>query len=137
MRSLRFFQFFQYLNWQTLWKTVRAAGNQRLPGLAAEMAYNAMLSLFPAILAVLSAIGLFQPLTQTFQTLASQISEVAPAEVLGLIQGFAQDISSSQNSRLFSFSFLLRCGHPREQKETRVLSSLILLNRTPSSSAWR
>jgi membrane protein len=70
------------------------------------MAYNAMLSLFPATLAVLTSIGLFQPLTLTFQKLAQQISEVAPAEVLGLVQGFAHEISGSQDGRLFSFSFV-------------------------------
>ncbi|HEY9639488.1 MAG TPA: YihY/virulence factor BrkB family protein [Coleofasciculaceae cyanobacterium] len=106
MRSLRFFQFFLHLNGRTLWKTIQAAGNQRLPGLASEMAYNAMLSLFPAILAVLTSIGLFQPLTLTFQKLASQASEVAPTEVLGLVQGFAREVSSSQDGKLFSFSFV-------------------------------
>jgi membrane protein len=106
MLSFRFFQFFRHLNGRTLWKTLQAAGNQRLPGLASEMAYNAMLSLFPAILAVLTAIGLFQPLTLTFQKLAGQASEVAPTEVLGLVQGFAQEVSSSQDGRLFSFSFV-------------------------------
>lgn len=70
------------------------------------MAYNAMLSLFPAILAVLTSIGLFQPLTLTFQKLASQASEVAPTEVLGLVQGFAREVSSSQDGKLFSFSFV-------------------------------
>ncbi|MBI4781383.1 MAG: YihY/virulence factor BrkB family protein [Oscillatoriophycideae cyanobacterium NC_groundwater_1537_Pr4_S-0.65um_50_18] len=106
MRSLRFFQFFQYLNGRTLRKTIAAAFRQRLPGLASEMAYNAMLSLFPATLAVLTAIGLFNPLTSTFEKLANQMSEVAPTEVLGLLKGFAQEVSQGQDGRLFSFSFL-------------------------------
>jgi membrane protein len=106
MRSLRFFQFFQYLNGRTLRKTIAAALRQRLPGLASEMAYNAMLSLFPATLAVLTAIGLFRPLTSTFKKLANQMSEVAPTEVLGLLQGFSHEVSQGQDGRLFSFSFL-------------------------------
>ena len=70
------------------------------------MAYNAMLSLFPATLAVLTAIGLFHPLTSTFEKLANQVSEVAPTEALGLLQGFSQEVSQGQDGRLFSFSFL-------------------------------
>ncbi|MBD3881207.1 YihY/virulence factor BrkB family protein [Phormidium tenue FACHB-886] len=106
MLSFRFFRFFAYLNFKTIRKTIQAAGRQRLPGLASEMAYNAMLSLFPAILTVLTAIGLFGPLRSTFEKLAAQVSEVAPTEVLGLLKGFAGEVSAGQNVRLFSFSFL-------------------------------
>ncbi len=53
MLSLRFLRFFRYLNWKALRNTVVRAGQRRLSGLSAEMAYNAMLGLFPAILAVL------------------------------------------------------------------------------------
>lgn len=106
MLSLRFFQFFRHLNRHTLRKTIEAAARQRLPGLASEMAYHATLSLFPATLAVLTAIGLFEPLTYTFKNLTDQFNEVAPEEVLSLVKGFAQDISTSQNRGLFSFSFL-------------------------------
>lgn len=107
MRSTRFFRFFRHLNVKTIGKTIADANQKRLPGLAAEMAYNAMLSLFPAILSVLTAIGLFKPLKITFQSLADRLSAVAPEEVLGLLQNFANAISTSQNTGLFSFSFLL------------------------------
>jgi membrane protein len=107
MEPGRFFRFFRYLNFKTIRKTIQAAGEQRLPGLAAEMAYNAMLSLFPAILAVLTAIGLFRPLKVTFEALASQLSEVVPTEALWLIQGFADAVSGSSDSGLFSISFVL------------------------------
>lgn len=103
----RFFLFFRYLNFQTVWQTVRAVREQRLPGLASEMAYNAMLSLFPAILAVLTAIGIFYPLKVTFEALAGQLSEVTPAEALWLIQGFADVVSKSSDRGLFSASFVL------------------------------
>lgn len=106
MLSIRFFRFFRHLNVRTLRKTIGASAQQRLPGLASEMAYNATLALFPATLTVLTAIGLFRPLTATFEKLANQISEVAPTEVLSLVEGFAQEVSSSQDGRLFSFSFL-------------------------------
>lgn len=102
-----FFRFFGYLNAATLRATVRAADEQRLPGLAAEMAYNAMLSLFPAILTVLTAIGLFRPLQVTFEALTHQIGEVMPTEALWLMQSFADAVGGSRDGSLFSFSFVL------------------------------
>lgn len=105
--AVQFLRFFRHLNPRTIWQTVQAVGQQRLPGLAAEMAYNAMLSLFPAILAVLTAIGLFRPLKVTFEQIASQLSEVTPTEALWLIQGFADAVSTSRDGSLFSVSFVL------------------------------
>jgi membrane protein len=107
MRANRLFRFFAHLNLATLRKVIVCAGQQRLPGLAAEMAYNAMLGFFPAILAMLTAIGLFDPLQATFQRLADQLSEVAPLEALTLIQDFASEISKGSNSGLFSLSFVV------------------------------
>lgn len=107
MRSTRFFRFFGHLNLTTIHRTIADANRNRLPGLASEMAYNAMLSLFPAILSILTAIGLFKPLKLTFQSLADRLSDVAPEDVLGLLQNFAHAISTSQNTGLFSFSFVL------------------------------
>ncbi len=105
MISLRFLRFFRYLNWKTLRNTVVRAAQRRLSGLSAEMAYNAMLGLFPAILAVLTAIGLFKSSAFSLQQLASQVSEVAPKEALFLIKGFVQEVSQTQNQSLFSLSF--------------------------------
>lgn len=107
MLSARFFRFFRYLNLNTLKKTFIKAMKRRLMGLSAEMAYNAMLALFPGILAVLTAIGLFQDsLQDTFRDLANQLSEVAPAEALTLIRDFAKEISLTKSSSLFSLSFI-------------------------------
>lgn len=86
-------------------QVARCTFRQRLPGLASEMAYYSMMGLFPGVLAVLTAIGLFRPLQDTFNRMASRLSEVAPVEVLDLIQDFAGDVSGSQNSGLFSISF--------------------------------
>jgi membrane protein len=106
MRSPRFVRFFQHLNWATLKTIFQQAGQRRLMGLSAEMAYNAMLALFPAILAVLTAIGLFQSPKSAFEGIAAKLSEVAPQEVLFLIEGFVQEISLSHNQGLFSISFI-------------------------------
>jgi len=107
MTPTRFFRFFRHINVKTVRRTIESAGKQRLPGLAAEMAYNSMLGLFPAILTVLTAIGLFQPLKRQFLELAGELSEVAPVEVLSIIQDFADEISTSRNGGLFSLSFAI------------------------------
>ncbi len=108
MLSTRFFRFFRYLNWVTLKKTFARAMKRRLMGLSAEMAYNAILALFPAILAILTAIGLFEEsLQQTFHNLASQLSEVAPDEALQLMRDFAKEINLTKNRGLFSLSFIV------------------------------
>lgn len=106
MLASRFFRFFRHLNWATLRRAFLRIGQRRLPGLSAEMAFNAMLALFPGILAILTAIGLFVSSAATLKNLAGQLSEVAPKEALFLIQGFIREISQSYNQGLFSLSFL-------------------------------
>lgn len=107
MLSARFFRFFRHLNWVTLRKTFARAIERRLMGLSAEMAYNAILALFPAILAILTAIGLFEEsLQSTFRNLVLQVSEVAPYEVVELIRQFKLEISRTKSSGLFSLSFV-------------------------------
>jgi membrane protein len=107
LSPVAFVRFLLHINADTIWCVIRVSLQQRLPSLASEMAYNAMLGLFPAILALLTAIGLFAPLQTTFNHLALHFSELAPQEVLHLIQDFAAEISNSQNRSLFSVSFLI------------------------------
>lgn len=107
MLKTRFVRFFRHLSWSTLKKTIARVGERRLLGLSSEIAYNAMLSLFPAILAILSAIGLFEEsLQDTFKSLAVQLSKVAPDEAMVLIRDFARGITQSKNTGLFSISFV-------------------------------
>ncbi|MBH8575053.1 YihY/virulence factor BrkB family protein [Nostocaceae cyanobacterium CENA369] len=109
MGQSRFVGFVRHLNWRTLKKTFTRTIERRLLGLASEIAFNAMLSLFPAILAVLTAIGLFEEsLQDTFKQLANQISQIAPEEALKLIRDFAtKEITNSKNRGLFSLSFAI------------------------------
>ncbi|MBE9058007.1 YihY/virulence factor BrkB family protein [Sphaerospermopsis sp. LEGE 08334] len=109
MLKHRWIKFFLHLNWRTLKKTFARTIERRLLGLASEIAFNAMLSLFPAILAVLTAIGLFaESLRNTFIQLTVQLSQVVPQEAWTLISDFAtQEIAESKNSELFSFSFAI------------------------------
>ncbi|AVH74269.1 YihY/virulence factor BrkB family protein [Nostoc sp. 'Lobaria pulmonaria (5183) cyanobiont'] len=109
MLKPRFIRFFRHLNWHTLKKTFSRTIERRLLGLASEIAFNAMLSLFPAILAIITAIGLLaKSLQNTFKQLAAQLSQVLPEEALDLISNFATtEITNSKNSGLFSLSFVL------------------------------
>jgi len=109
MTNPRFVRFFRHLNWRTLKKTFARTTERRLLGLASEIAFNAMLSLFPAILALLTAIGLFEEsLQNTFKQLALQLSQVLPEEALVLIRDFATtEITDPKNGGLFSLSFAI------------------------------
>ncbi len=109
MSKPRFFRFFRHLNWRTLKKTFARTMKRRLFGLASEIAFNAMLSLFPAILAIITAIGLLaESLQNTFKQMAILLSQVLPEEALVLIRDFATtEITNSRNTGLFSLSFIL------------------------------
>lgn len=101
-----FFYFFRYLNWSTLKEVCDRAGQQRLPGLSAEMAYNAMLAFFPALLAFLAAIALFESLQSTLYQMASLLGKIIPDDVRNLISTLIKQILASRNQQLFSLSFL-------------------------------
>ncbi|MBW4681859.1 MAG: YihY/virulence factor BrkB family protein [Microcoleus vaginatus WJT46-NPBG5] len=106
MLSTRFFRFFRHLNLATLREIIKRVGERRLAGLSAEMAYNAMLAICPAILAFLAAIGLFESLQSTIYELARQVAKFAPDDVRILIRSLIQELSITRNQRLFSLSFI-------------------------------
>ncbi len=101
----QFWLFCRCLTWATLREVCVKAGEQRLPGLSAEMAYNSMLALFPGLLAVLSAIALFESLQSTLYQIASLLGEVIPDNVRNLIRGLIKEILLTRNRGLFSVSF--------------------------------
>lgn len=105
LSPIEFFRFLGYVNLLTVRRVVRNTFRQRLPSLASEMAYNSMLGLFPAILALFTAIGIFRPLQSTFLNLAQQLTEVAPAGVPELIYGFENVVTDQPSRGLFSVSF--------------------------------
>ncbi|KPQ35869.1 MAG: membrane protein [Phormidesmis priestleyi Ana] len=105
LSPVEFAKFIRHIDLSVVRQVIGSTFRQRLPSLASEMAYNAMLGLFPAILAFLTAIGLFSPLTATFANLAGSLSEVAPAGVPELIYGFEKVVLENQSRGLFSVSF--------------------------------
>ncbi|MEC4983884.1 MAG: YihY/virulence factor BrkB family protein [Oscillatoria sp. PMC 1068.18] len=107
MRPAHFFGFFQHFNWRTLKKTFSRATERRLSGLSAEMAYNATLALFPAILAIMTAVGLFEDsLQSTLREKVSDYQEIVPDLAWQLLRDFVEGITKRRNKSLFSISFV-------------------------------
>ncbi|HLO83996.1 MAG TPA: YihY/virulence factor BrkB family protein [Nostocaceae cyanobacterium] len=129
-----FIRFFCHLNWHTLTKTVNKIIENRLLGLAAEIAFHSMLSLFPAILAMLTAIGLYaEALHNTFTQLATQLSQLIPQEAWVIISDFAsKEIAHSKNTSLFSFSFAIAIWTASGAVNT-AMTALDKIQQTPTN----
>ena len=104
---LDFIRFLSYLNWQIIRKTIAHAVEKRLTGLSAEMAFNAMLGLFPAIITVLTAIGSFEKsVAITLGNLAVRFADIIPQQVWNLLLNFIEEAQLSQGKNWFSLSFI-------------------------------
>ncbi len=104
----RFLSGFRYLNWLTLRKTIWYAYHRRLTSLSAEMAFHSMLALFPAILALLRAIGMLENfLESTLPNLARDLEIVIPKRVWELLVDFARDAQLETRTGWFSLNFLV------------------------------
>lgn len=77
----------------------------RLSGLSAEIAYNAIFSLFPAILALLTAIGLLNLPETQLRDVLRDFDGVIPIEATALVKIVIDDLRGSSNQGLFSLSF--------------------------------
>ena len=97
--------FIRCLNWGTVRKTIACVIQKRLTGLAAEIAFQAVLGLFPAIIAVLTAVSLFESSVESILIdLAIHFSDLVPIQVWALLLKFVEDIRSAENGSWFSFS---------------------------------
>ena len=104
---LDFIRFLSYINWQTIRKTIANTVENRLTGLSAEMAFNAMLGLFPAIITVLTAIGLFEKsVAATLGNLAIRFADIIPQQIWNLLLNFIEEARLSQGKNWFSLSFI-------------------------------
>ncbi len=98
-------EFVRYLNWVTVQKTIACVIQKRLTGLAAEMAFHAMLGLFPAIIAVLTAVSLFEKSVEsTFVSLAVHFAGIVPIQIWKLLLDFIENIKSAEGKSWFSLS---------------------------------
>lgn len=102
-----FWGFFLYLNGAILKKTLCRALERRLFSLSSAMAFNTMLSLLPTLLALLTALGIFQESLESLSNLAFQYKKVFPPPAWELLISVVEQISRTQNKSLFSVSFLV------------------------------
>ena len=99
--------FLRHLNWVTLNKIILYTAQKRLTGLAAEMAYSAMLGLFPAIIAILTAIGIFErSIESNLGVLAVHLADLVPLQVWNLLLNFTHEVKVKEEKSWFSLSFI-------------------------------
>ncbi|MEJ7293870.1 YihY/virulence factor BrkB family protein, partial [Staphylococcus epidermidis] len=73
-------------------------------GLAAQLAYYFMLSLFPMLIFILSLVPLFNI---DRDTITAQISNNAPAETSSIITGIIDDVMGNSSGGLLSVGLIL------------------------------
>ncbi|MCU1532783.1 MAG: ribonuclease [Arthrobacter sp.] len=77
-------------------KTLREFSKDQCPDLAAALTYYAIFSLFPAILALVSLLGIFGQAEKTTAALLDIVQGIAPGSATEMIRGPIQEITSSQ-----------------------------------------
>jgi membrane protein len=83
-------------NWKYIAKkTLREFSKDQCPDLAAALTYYAVLSLFPAILALVSLIGLFGDPQKTTDALLEIVRGFAPAETVNTVSGTVSELASA------------------------------------------
>jgi len=103
-----FIRFLGYFLWYLTRRTVICTIKKRLTGLSSEMAFNAMLGLFPAIITLLSAISLLEnSVKATLSDLADNFAGIIPQQVWNLLLNFKEDVNISQGKGLLSISLLV------------------------------
>jgi membrane protein len=83
-------------NWKyILKKTFREFSKDQCPDLAAALTYFAVLSLFPALLALVSLVGLFGDPATTTTALLEIVRGFAPAETVDTVSGPVEELASA------------------------------------------
>ncbi|WP_461173720.1 YihY/virulence factor BrkB family protein [Arthrobacter sp. Z1-9] len=83
-------------NWKYIAKkTLREFNKDQCPDLAAALTYYAVLSLFPAILALVSLIGLFGDPQKTTDALLQIVRGFVPAETADTVGGVVADLANA------------------------------------------
>ncbi len=130
----RWIKFIRHLNWVTVKKTIACIIEKRLTGLSAEMAFHAMLGLFPAILAILTALGIFEgsrSVESIFTNLAIHFADIVPTQVWGLLLEFIEEVKQSESKGWFSLSSIAAIWIISGVL-TAAINALDLINQVPS-----
>ena len=93
-------------SWLFLIRLQREMGYDDVMGMAAQIAFYAMLGLFPLMIFILSVISLF-PVGQSLQPkLLESLAEQMPPEAAGYVTNIVMDLLPQQNQGLLSFGLL-------------------------------
>src|SRR6476661_10577334 len=76
-------------------KTLREFTSDQCPDLAAGLTYYAVLSLFPALLALVSLLGIFGQPEKTTAALLEIVQRIAPGQAVEMIRGPIQELTTS------------------------------------------
>jgi len=79
-------------------RTFREFSQDQCPDLAAGLTYYAVLSLFPALLAMVSLLGIFGQAGKTTAALLDILRSIAPASTLDVIRGPIAELTTSQTA---------------------------------------
>lgn len=105
-RLISLIQWLRSWHFNRLGIVVRRSLHHRLAGLSAEIAYNAIFSIFPAILTLLAAIGLLNLPGSDLREVLRDLHGVIPGEATALIQIVIDELRRSASQQLFSLSFV-------------------------------
>ncbi len=89
--------------WATLRRTVRELQEDNLTDWAAALTYYALLSLFPALIALVSLLGLFGDPRTTTASLTEVITSIGPESAAQTFEGPIDSIVSNQSAAGFAF----------------------------------
>jgi membrane protein len=89
--------------WATLKRTVSELREDNLTDWAASLTYYGLLSLFPAIIAMVSLIGLFGDPTSTTRSLTEIITEIGPESAAETFKGPIESVTEHRATAGFTF----------------------------------
>lgn len=91
--------------WPTLKRTAKEFQEDNLSDWAAALTYYGLLSLFPALIALFSLIGIFGDPTSTTKSLTQIIEEIGPASAAETFKGPIESIADGSGTAGFAFVF--------------------------------
>ncbi len=90
-------------NWATLKRTATEFREDNLTDWAAALTYYALLSLFPALIAMVSLLGLFGDPQATTRSLTDIITELGPESAAETFAGPIESVTSNRGTAGFTF----------------------------------
>ncbi len=92
------------LRW--IWKVIRQVSENDLQNHAAEMAYFAMMAVFPFFLLLTTAVA-FLPIPDLFAETMDLLREIAPEEVVKLVKETVREVTTNKKTNLLSATLIV------------------------------